>query len=84
MRKTSRKKGCGVLSVFIMLIVMFVGCSVLKSSLFSSSTTPVVEGQIDTSRYVKLSMFLAGPSSEEAIMDYKDTVAQLNAKQRQY
>ncbi|MFY9177472.1 MAG: ABC transporter substrate-binding protein [Caldicoprobacterales bacterium] len=80
MRKTSRKKGCGVLSVFIMLIVMFVGCSVLKSSLFSSSTTPVVEGQIDTSRYVKLSMFLAGPSSEEAIMDYKDTVAQLNAK----
>jgi len=81
MRRTYRRKANGVLTVIIVILIgIILGYSILKSSIATSSSTPIVDGEIDTSRYVKLSMLLAGPSSTEAIMEYKDNIAQLNNK----
>lgn len=80
MRRTSRRKGNGVLTIIIILIGILIGYGVLNKSIITSSSTPIVDGEIDTSRYVKLSMLLVGPSSTEAIMDYKDSIAGLNNK----
>ena len=79
MIRTSRRKSKGALTVIIIILVgVVLGYSVLNSSIVTTSSTPIVDGQIDTSRYVKLSMLLIGPSSTEAIMDYKDIIARLN------
>lgn len=80
MRRTSRRKGNGVLTIIIILVGILIGYGVLNKSIITSSSTPIVDGEIDTSRYVKLSMLLAGPPSTEAIMAYKDSIAQLNNK----
>lgn len=79
MIRTSRRKSKGALTVIIIILVgVVLGYSVLNSSIGTTSSTPIVDGQIDTSIYVKLSMLLIGPSSTEAIMDYKDIIARLN------
>lgn len=83
MRVTSKRKGRKVgrlIILFIILITIQIGFGLLKNSIATLSSTPIVDGEIDTSRYVKLSMLLVGPSSTEVIMDYRDSIAGLNNK----
>ncbi|NLJ40058.1 MAG: extracellular solute-binding protein [Clostridiales bacterium] len=64
--------------IFIILTVILFGCGATPSS-----TTPIVEGVPDTSKYVKLAMVLAAPASEDTIMGYSDTVKELNLSLRE-
>ena len=50
MRRTSRRKGNGVLTIIIILVGILIGYGVLNKSIITSSSTPIVDGEIDTSR----------------------------------
>ena len=74
----TKRKGRGGITLGLIVIGLLLVFGILISNILPSNSTPVVNGEIDTSRYVKLSMFLIGPSSTEAIIGYQDMVAQLN------
>lgn len=69
----SERKGISIILICILIMGTLLGCSII-----TSNSTPLLDGVIDTSRYVKLSMCLIGPSSTEAIMNYEDIVGELN------
>ncbi len=69
----SKWKSCLIITVLILLLSTLLGCSFI-----AVNSTPVVDGQPDTSKYVKLSMLLMGPSSTEAIEGYRYMVEELN------
>jgi len=63
--------------IFIICLVLLTG-TLLGCSIFTSNYTPVVDGVIDTSKHVRLSMYLIGPPSSEPAMDYQGIVEELN------
>lgn len=69
----SKRKIYGAIISLTLLLSILIGCSIV-----SSNSTPVVDGVIDTSRYVKLDMLLIGPSSTEEIMGYQDIIEKMN------
>jgi hypothetical protein len=65
--------------IAILCLALITG-SLLGCSIITSNRTPVVDGVIDTSKYVKLSMYLIGPPSGDSTMDYQSIVEELNGK----
>ena len=63
--------------IAILCLALITG-SLLGCSIITSNRTPVVDGVIDTSKYVKLSMYLIGPPSGDSTMDYQSIVEELN------
>lgn len=71
--RSSWIKGLGVSISLMVLMGTLLGCSI-----FSSNSTPLVDGVIDTSKHIKLSMYLMGPPSAEPAWDFQGVVDELN------